>query len=247
MLRQQLHHRHTGVSPGFRPRGTEVTRIEGFSDAVLGFALTLLVVSLEVPRTFHDLMQTMRGFVPFAICFVLLMQIWFKHYGFFRRYGLQDTPTRLLNAVLLFIVLFYVYPLKYLWSHLISASGRLNVDPSEGQTLMVIYGLGGAAVFSIFVLLHRHAWQLRDELELNELERYDTRASIRENALLAAVPLLSVLLAWILPPRFLSLAGGVYFLYGPLMTWNGMREGRGRHRLEEAAQTMPPEKRGSEE
>ena len=29
--------------------GCEVSRIEGFSDAVFGFALTLLVVSLEVP------------------------------------------------------------------------------------------------------------------------------------------------------------------------------------------------------
>ena len=31
-------------------RHHEVTRIEGFSDAVFGFALTLLVVQLEVPK-----------------------------------------------------------------------------------------------------------------------------------------------------------------------------------------------------
>ena len=36
-------------------RGREVSRIEGFSDAVFGFALTLLVVSLEVPESFADL------------------------------------------------------------------------------------------------------------------------------------------------------------------------------------------------
>ena len=30
--------------------GREVSRLEGFSDAVFGFALTLLVVSLEVPE-----------------------------------------------------------------------------------------------------------------------------------------------------------------------------------------------------
>ena len=32
-------------------RAYEVSRIEGFSDAVFGFALTLLVVSLEMPET----------------------------------------------------------------------------------------------------------------------------------------------------------------------------------------------------
>lgn len=33
------------------PRHHEVTRFEGFSDAVFGFALTLRVVSLEVPNS----------------------------------------------------------------------------------------------------------------------------------------------------------------------------------------------------
>ena len=36
--------------------------IEAVSDVVFGFALTLLVVSLQVPRTYADLVDTMRGF-----------------------------------------------------------------------------------------------------------------------------------------------------------------------------------------
>jgi uncharacterized membrane protein len=41
----------------------EVSRLEGFSDAVFGFALTLLVVSLEVPEDYRDLAVTLSGFL----------------------------------------------------------------------------------------------------------------------------------------------------------------------------------------
>jgi len=236
MLREHLSHRHTGVPAGFRPRGTDATRIEGFSDTVFAFALTLLVVSLEVPRTFDELMHAMQGFVSFGISFALLMQIWFKHYGFFRRYGLQDPPTRLLNALLLFIVLFYVYPIKYLWSHIWAGPAPNAFSTGEVRVLLEIYGLGGAAVFLIFVLLYRHAWQLRDELSLNDIERYDTRQAILDNVLMAAVPAASVILAASLPASLVGWAGVFYFVYGPLMTWNGIREGRGRRRYEEPAE-----------
>jgi len=40
------------LEPHFRWRGTHVSRIEGFTDAVFAFAVTLLVVALEVPHTF---------------------------------------------------------------------------------------------------------------------------------------------------------------------------------------------------
>ena len=235
MLREHLSHRHTGVPTGFRPRGTDVTRIEGFSDAVFAFSLTLLVVSLEVPRTYRELMQAMQGFFAFGVSFAILMQIWFKHYGFFRRYGLQDPATRVLNSALLFIVLFYVYPLKYLWSHLAVGGAAQTFSTPEVRALLEIYGLGGTAVFFIFVLFYRHAWRLRDELDLNDIERYDTREAVIDNALMAAVPAVSVLLAATLPPNHVGWAGLFYFIYGPLMTWNGMREGRGRRPLEERA------------
>src|SRR3954464_265017 len=97
-------------------RHREVSRIEGFSDAVFGFAITLLVVSLEVPKTFHELMNVMRGFPAFAVCFALLFQVWWRHYRFFRAYDLEDGAIVGLTGLLLFVVLFFVYPLKFIWS-----------------------------------------------------------------------------------------------------------------------------------
>ena len=91
-----------------------VSRLEGFSDAVFGFALTLLVVSLDVPDTIDELEVLVRGSLPFALMFAMVCYIWWEHNKFFRRYGLQDAWTAFLNCVLLFVVLFYVYPLKFL-------------------------------------------------------------------------------------------------------------------------------------
>ena len=70
--------------------GREVSRIEGFSDAVFGFALTLLVVSLEVPDNFEALKEILRGFIPFAATFALVCWIWFEHYAFFRKFDAED-------------------------------------------------------------------------------------------------------------------------------------------------------------
>src|SRR5216683_3327395 len=120
MIREKLIDKGIGDNKKFRWRSHEISRTESLSDAVFGFAITLLVVSLEVPRTYGELMQTMRGFGAFAISFTLLFMVWFNQYKFFRRYGLQDNLTVCLNAVLLFVVLFYVYPLKFLFSYLVN-------------------------------------------------------------------------------------------------------------------------------
>src|SRR3984893_5354308 len=102
----------------FRWRAGEITRLEAFCDVIFGFAITLLVVSLEVPHSYAELMADLRGFFPFAVCFAQLVLIWRTHYKFSRRYGLQDDYTLLLNVVLLFLVLFYVYPLKFVFTTL---------------------------------------------------------------------------------------------------------------------------------
>ncbi len=56
-LREMRMKNSPDVVDGFRMRGREVTRLESFADAIFAFALTLLIVSLEVPKSFADLDQ----------------------------------------------------------------------------------------------------------------------------------------------------------------------------------------------
>src|SRR5258705_13479890 len=116
MIREKLMEHHIGRPGDFRWRGHEISRIEGLSDAVFAFAITLLVVSLEVPKTFAELAETMHGFGAFLISFVLLFFVWFSQYKFFRRYGLRGTLTLVLNSALLFVGLFSVYPLRFFFT-----------------------------------------------------------------------------------------------------------------------------------
>jgi len=200
----------------FRMRGKEVTRLEAFSDTVFGFALTLLVVSLDVPRTFGDLTSAMRGFPAFAVCFLFLALIWNGHYKFCRRYGLDDGMTRFLTCLLLFVVLFYVYPLKFLFSiSLTNIFSRPSASMTRSQLsdLMLIYGLGFAAVYFALALLYLHAWKLREKLQLTAYELSETRSYIERLLMLTATGILSASLARI--PAITQWSGLTYLLIAP--------------------------------
>jgi uncharacterized membrane protein len=244
MLRDLLIERGVGEKNGFRWRSHEVSRIEGLSDAVFGFAITLLVVSLDVPRDFTELANRMRGFLAFAISFAMLVWIWFEQHKYFRRYGLQDGVAVTLNVILLFVVLFYVYPLKFLFGLLVTlytgqavgmrmpdggyALGTRDItgaiDPvlraDQWPALMSVYAIGFIAIWIVFVLLTVHAYRRRDILDLNALEIFDTRSKIREYLILVGFGVVSLVLAmsggWRVP-----LSGWVYALIGPVFGVHG--------------------------
>ena len=170
-------------------RRREVSRVEGFSDAMFAFAITLLVVSLEVSKTFGELLAAIRGFPAFAVCFALLFQVWWRHYKFFRAYDLEDGPVIAMTGTLLFVVLFYVYPLKFLWSVVfLQILGRRLLGGGHGADEMLrasqvpmlfeIYGAGVAATFGILAAMYRHAYAHRAELGLTPADVIDTRLHI---------------------------------------------------------------------
>ncbi len=222
--------------PQFRMRGREINRIEAVSDVVFGFALTLLVVSLQVPQTYADLINAMRGLPAFALAFAALMAVWVRHYYFFRYYGLDDPTTIVINTVLLFVVLFYVYPLKFLCNvflapltgmpmRITNAQGGMRLVMAYGDTrgLQMIFGSGFTAVYLVYAAMYWHAWRMREALHLSTFEIAHTRTSMAAELLNSGVGLLSMLVASVLKPERASSAGYVYVLVPVIALWRWRR------------------------
>jgi uncharacterized membrane protein len=181
-------------------RQNEVTRVEAFSDAMIAFAAALLVVGLEYPRSFDGLVTTLYGFIPFGLSFVALFYIWLVHTILFRRYPLQDKPSLFINGLLLFTVLFYVQPLRFLASSFVSLfnprAATVTVQTWEQlQSLFIIYGLGWIMIFLLFAWLYRRAHVTRDLLKLTPVEAYDAVTYSQFYLGFAAAGVLSILVA----------------------------------------------------
>jgi uncharacterized membrane protein len=210
MLREKMVGHHIHKPHEFRWRSREISRLEGLSDAVFGFAITLLIVSLEVPKTSGELLETMRGFASFAITFTLLYLLWYRQFTFFRRYGLEDPPTVALNGALLFVILFFVFPLKFILGTMVGRllgagktirlpNGAVErvIEPGHLPLLMTIYGLGFTAISLIFALLYAHAYRKRHELDLNELEVFDTLRTLEATGHTVVIGCFVVAMAWV--------------------------------------------------
>ena len=202
-----------------RWRSHEPTRLETFSDAVFAFAVTLIIVSLEVPKTFDELFETMKGFASFGCCFIILFLIWNNQNIFFRRFGLTDAWTTTLNGVLLFVVLTYTYPLKFLFTLAFSSNTFMShgqritmIYDAQVPTLFYVYNTGYIIIYLLFYLMYKHAQKHSEKLELTVYEMFETRSMMYINLVNVLIGVLSIIVTFILPTSLNGMSGFVYFL-----------------------------------
>ena len=206
----------------FQWRSPEVSRVENLSDIVFALVLTLAAAQ-SVPNSFSDLTNLWRDGLAMAACFALILSIWHTHHVFFRRYGLQDGWTVFLNAVLLLLVLVFIYPLRFMADFVLTyftggfeTQAEIVAVLTVGQVkqLYLIFGAFYIGVQAVFALLFAHALRRADAIELTTAERAWTRYEIEVAAGITLVALLVIACAYLLPPGLGAMAGFLYALIG---------------------------------
>ncbi|HET9824583.1 MAG TPA: TMEM175 family protein [Chitinophagaceae bacterium] len=211
----------------FRHRATEILRIEALSDAVFAFSVSLLVVSLQVPQTFSELIVIVNGGLAFVATVAILFLLWYQQYIFFRHYGLNDVTTIILNLVYLAVILFYLYPLKFLFSVLLTswtginlfpgAAGKNIVTHEQFPQVIILFSIGYFVIWLLLYLMHKRALHYSQEIHLNQYEIIYTRKETRGALLNAMVGIVATLLAW---KSAAWLSGICYFLIPVVLFYN---------------------------
>jgi uncharacterized membrane protein len=218
----------------FKIRGENPTRLENFSDAVFAFSITLLMISLEVPKNFTQILELSDELIAFAVTIVPLFIIWQQHRQFFRRYGLDDKKIFIWNTMLLFIVLIFIFPLKFLSLFLVRFYSSLMfgtetvfgtmINGEQVPMLMVYYGIGALGLVFVFSRFYKHALNKKDELELSTYELKHTEYYKRLFTHLCFVPIISI--AFVLVIMFFNVtiasivSGVIYSLTGVVIVIN---------------------------
>jgi hypothetical protein len=102
---------------------------------------------------------------------------------------------------------------------------------TDVSNLMAIYGIGYILIYLLFSLMYSHALKKAGELELSPGEIFDTKTKLYKYFVLIGVGVLSVIVAFFVPPDMAGIAGLIYILIGPALTFFYSRRGKLKRKL----------------
>jgi len=193
---------------GGQDPGLTTHRIEALTDGVFAIAMTLLVLTLEIPEAGQNiaLHQILFGqahkFFNYALSFILLAIFWIVHHQ-------QYHPVKRTNRVHLWMSIFIL-----MFVALIPFSTTLIGDYPDQPIADVFFGLNMFMVGFLFLLSWLYAttnFRLIDK-------DYDPKRIIlgtKRSLVVPAVSLLSIICAFVLP----SISSHVYLLIPIIMAF----------------------------
>jgi len=132
------------------PRGRRVLskdRMEGFSDGVFGFAITLLVVDIALHPPGSPLQQALDAwpaYLAYVTSFLTIGAAWLLHTALTDQLAQIDQLFLRLNLLLLLVVVLLPFPTRLIAEALHNTSGERVYVTMYGLTLLAIRLLGSA-------------------------------------------------------------------------------------------------------
>ena len=192
-----------------------ISRVEALSDGVFAFAATLLAVSLDNGENDAALNIDLVSFISFLVSFFVLILLWKAHYNFFRRTDYMDNWIITFNAIFLFSVLYFIFPLK---SMLYSMFRQFSVTQESLSNLFEIYG---SAILLIFLSLSLMYWYTANKDKEN-LSPIKMKFFARHYSIFVLVASISIFLSFSQIGLQFGLPGMIYSLLGPLCWGHGV-------------------------
>lgn len=192
------------------------SRLSALSDGIFAFASTLMVVDIGTSTGLKNIGQQIPLFISFGIAFFVMMLLWKIHYNFFQRTNYVDNWIIAANTLLLFTILFYLFPLKTLIN---SVTQRIGMTPADLAQLFILYGSGFMLIFLSYTFMYHRAFKKdKNNSELLKLKFYKSHFLI-----FGIVGLFSVVVAISHIGIRFGLPGFIYMLLGPLCYLNSIK------------------------
>lgn len=213
--------------PRIRYRGASASRMDNLTDAVFGIAITLSIFNLANPNSFSDLLDFTKTLPAFLISISFILLIWSEHLNFSEIYTLNDSVLTFLNTAFIALVIFYVYPLRFLTlfltDMLFGMDLHVNITGDQVPMLMVYYGLLAFALYFVLYWFYQRAHRLKSSLDLNAFEVFHARSQKQRLFIMFTVPVVSIAVTLLISRYstvWASVAGGMtYWLYMPAIWW----------------------------
>lgn len=130
-------------------------RLDAFSDGVFAIAITLLVLTIQVPDPStlgkrdltSALLQNWPVYVAYVVSFVFVLIMWVNHHNMFKGIGQVDHGLLMLNGLLLLFVTLVPFPTSLLARYLTTR---------DATTAAAVYNGLFAAIAIAFNLLWRY-------------------------------------------------------------------------------------------
>lgn len=191
-------------------------RLESVSDGVFAFAATLMVVNIGINTSINSFTEELPNFISFAVSFFVMMAIWKVHYNFFRRTNYIDNWIISLNMILLFTVLFYIFPIRSLLN---TGMGGEKISIDNFSNIFQLYSIGFTLIFTCFLFLYLRAFKKDTENGKNLKLLFYSRHFL----IFVIVGVVSFMLAKFKVGLLFGVPGFVYAFLGPLCYFHSVK------------------------